>query len=284
MSAGDHRDQNRRSWNAAVVAHESHRTGLSSFLRGGGIPLFPEDRRLLGDLAGKKALHLLCNAGGDTLSLANLGAHVTGVDISDEAITAARNLSETTGIPAKFERADVYEWLDGAIREGRTFEVVYVSYGVVCWLSDLDAWARGIAAVLKPGGRFALVDFHPVADMLDRGCNRVRGYPSGGDEIVFEEGIGDYVGASGSALTPGGFDVGARDFHNPEPARLFRWGLGEVVTALAGAGLRITALEEYPYSNGERQFDGMRELAGRRMFLPEYVPAVPLMYGIGAEK
>lgn len=224
MSAGDHRDQNRRSWNAAVVAHESHRKGLSNFLRGGGSTLFPEDRRLLGDLAGKRVLHLLCNAGGDSLSLANLGARVTGVDISDEAITTARNLSRESGVPARFERADVYEWLDGAIREGLAFDVAYASYGVVCWLSDLDAWARGIAGILEPGGRFALVDFHPVADMFDHGWNFVQDYPSCGEQAIFEEGVGDYVGASGDGLTPGGFSDGARDFQNPEPARLFRWG------------------------------------------------------------
>jgi hypothetical protein len=57
-----------------------------------------------------------------------------------------------------------------------------------------------------------------------------------------------------------------------------------VVTALAGAGLRITTLEEYPYSNGERHFAGMRETGGRRMLPPEGVPALPLMYGIRAEK
>lgn len=280
----DHREQNRRSWNAAVGAHESHRKGLARFLRGGGITLFPEERRLLGGMEGKRVLHLLCNAGGDSLSLANLGAGVTGVDISDEAITAARNLSRETDIPAEFERAEVYEWLDGAARERRTFDIVYASYGVVCWLPDLDALARDIAAVLDPGGRFVLVDFHPVADMFDHGWNRVRGYPSGGEQTVFEEGVGDYVGESGGGLAPGGFGEGVRNFRNPEPARLFRWGLGEVVTAIAGAGLRILTVEEYPYSNGERQFDGMRELEGRRMVPPDSVSELPLMYGIRAER
>lgn len=280
----DFREQNRRSWNAAVGAHESHRGGLSDFLKEGGVTLFPEERRLLGDLEGKEVLHLLCNAGGDSLSLVNLGAKVTGVDISDEAITAARNLSGETNLPAEFERADVCEWLDGATRAGRTFDVVYASYGVVCWLSDLDAWTRGIAAVLEPGGHFALVDFHPVADMFDSGWNRIRDYPSGGEQAIFEEGVGDYVGDSEGGLTPGGFGDGMRDFQNPEPARLFRWGLGEVVTALARAELRVSALEEYSYSNGERQFEGMRELEGRRMVPPERVPEMPLMYGVRAGK
>ena len=278
------REQNRLSWNAAVGAHDSHRGDLARFLREGGSTLFPEEIALLGDLGGKTLVHLQCNSGGDSLSLALLGAVVTGVDISDEAILYARRLSSETGITAEFVRADVYDWLRLTAREGRRFDVVISSYGIVCWLPDLEAWAGGIAAILRAGGRFVLVDFHPAAEMFDERWNRAHAYPSGGEPRVLREGVGDYVAESGGGLTPAGFVEGARDFENPHRSHLFGWGLGEVVTALAGAGLRIVALEEYPYSNGERPFDGMRELPGRRVVPPEAVPAVPLMYGISAEK
>ncbi len=278
------REQNRLSWNAAVGAHESHRGDLAKFLREGGSTLFPEERALLGDLEGKTLAHLQCNSGGDSLSLTLLGAAVTGVDISDEAISSARNLSSETGISAEFERTDVYDWLEEATHEERSFDVVFSSYGVVCWLPDLEAWARGIAAILEPGGRFVLVDFHPAAEMFDEQWNRAHAYPSGGDPRLLQEGVGDYVGESGGGLTPAGFVEGARDFENPHRCHLFQWSLGEVITALAGAGLRIVALEEYPYSNGERLFARMQELPGRRMVPPEDVPAVPLMYGISAQK
>jgi hypothetical protein len=129
-----------------------------------------------------------------------------------------------------------------------------------------------------------LVDFHPAADIFDRDWSQVNDYPSGGEPLLLEEGVGDYVAASGGGLTPAGFAEGVRDFQNPEGCYLFRWGLGEVVTALAEAGLRITALEEYPYANGERKFAGMRELPGKRMVPPERIPKIPLMYGIRAEK
>lgn len=280
----DLREQNRRSWNAVVGAHDSHRGDLAAFLREGGVTLFPEERALLGELVGKTLAHLQCNSGGDSLSLVRLGAAVTGVDISDEAVATADELSVKTGIPALFERADVYDWLEAATRSGRRFDVVFSSYGVVCWLPDLEAWAEGIAAVMNPGGRFVLVDFHPAAEMFDEHWNHARAYPSGGEPMLLDEGVGDYVAESEGGLTPAGFADGARGFENPEPCHLFRWGLGEVVTALAGTGLRILALKEYPYSNGERHFAGMRELPGRRMVLPEGVPAVPLMYGISAEK
>ena len=278
------REQNRRSWNVAVGAHESHRKDLAGFLRAGGTTLFYEERELLGDLLGETVAHLQCNSGGDSLSLAALGTTVVGVDSSDEALSSARALSEKTGIPARFERADVYDWLEGSVRQGRRFDVVYSSYGVVCWLPNLEAWAAGIAAILEPGGRFVLVDFHPAAEMFDAGWNRTRSYPTGGESLHLDEGVGDYVGESGGGLTPGGFSQGMRGFENPEPCHLFRWGLGEIVTALAGAGLRISALKEYPYANGERHFSDMRELPGRRMAPPEGVPTVPLMYGLRAEK
>lgn len=277
---GELREQNRRSWNAVIGAHDSHREGLAEFLRGGGSTLFPEEKRLLGDPRGRNLLHLQCNAGGDTLSLAWRGAIVTGVDFSDAAIHSARSLSRRTGIPATFIRADLYDWLEEAARDGLTFDVVFASYGVVCWLPDLASWASGIAAVVQPGGRFVLVDFHPASEVFDRGWNLARDYPSNGEPVPLEEGVGDYVGDSGGGLTPAGFTEGDRAFQNPEGCFLFRWGLGEVVTALAGAGLRIERLEEYPYANGERYFAGMRELDGRRMVPPENVPIVPLMYGL----
>lgn len=278
------RAQNRRSWNAVVGAHDSHRGDLAGFLKAGGSTLFPEEERLLGDLSGKAVAHLQCNSGGDSLSLARLGAEVTGVDLSDGAIRSARRLSDASGIPARFVRADVYDWLAETARRRERFDAVFASYGVVCWLPDLAPWAAGIGAVLASGGRFVLVDFHPAAEVFDENWNLARDYPSGGESLVLEEGIGDYVAGSGGALSPAGFREGVGGFRNPEPAHLFRWGFGEIVTALAGVGLEITALEEYPYSNGERHFSRMREGPGRRMFPPEDVPAVPLMYGLRADK
>jgi SAM-dependent methyltransferase len=284
MDRRDLREQNRVSWNAVVGAHDSHRGDLSRFFSEGGSTLFREELDLLGELEGRSLVHLQCNSGGDSISLARLGARVTGVDLSDEAVSSAQNLAEKTGTRVTFERADVCDWLEQASREGRLFDIAFASYGVTCWLPDLRRWARGIAALLNPGGRFVLVDFHPAADIFDRDWNHVSDYPSGGDPLLLEEGVGDYVAASDGGLTPAGFIEGVRDFQNPEGCYLFRWGLGEVVTALAEAGLRITALEEYPYVNGERKFAGMRELPDRRMVPPEHIPTIPLMYGIQAEK
>lgn len=195
------REQNRRSWNAVVQVHNSHRGDQVRFFREGGLTLFPEEHELLGDVAGRSLVHLMCNSGQDTLSLARLGARVTGVDISDAAIEFACRLSTESGIPASFCRADVYDWLSKAQRTGRQFDVVFSSYGVICWLSDLDAWAAGVAAVLRPGGRLVAVDFHPVATMFDENWDHAYPY-SGGGQILPLPGVGDYVGHSEGGLSP----------------------------------------------------------------------------------
>jgi SAM-dependent methyltransferase len=275
---------NRRSWNAATPAHNSHKGDQAAFLRAGGSTLFPEEMELLGDVGGRTLVHLQCNAGQDTLSLARLGARVTGVDISDEAIAFARRLSAESRVAAEFARADVYDWLRDTPESGRRFDVAFSSYGVLAWLSDVRTWARGIAAVLAPGGRFVLMEFHPVLGMFDPDLSLRHPYSSGGAPIPFAEGIGDYVADSDDGLLPAAGERGVEDFRNPHPTYEFTWGLGDVVQALIDAGLRIDVLREWPYSNGWKPFDGMRREPGRRWRLPDGVPEMPLMFGVVARK
>ena len=160
-----HHEMNRLAWNAGTKAHNSHKGNQADFFRKGGNTLFSEEAGLLGDIKGQTLLHLQCNSGQDSLSIANhLGARVTGVDISDEAISFARNLSRDSGNEAQFIRSDVYDFF--ASNQER-YRNVFSSYGVLCWLSDLTAWGRGIATCLEAGGRFVLVDFHPALLMLN---------------------------------------------------------------------------------------------------------------------
>src|SRR5262245_18016350 len=111
MIRRDLHEANRRSWNAATEVHNRHKHDQARFLRDGGSTLFPEELDLLGDVAGRSLVHLQCNSGQCSLSLARRGAVVTGVDISDAAIDFARGLSGAAGIPATFVRADVYDCL-----------------------------------------------------------------------------------------------------------------------------------------------------------------------------
>ena len=118
----------------------------------------------LGDLSGRTLVHPQCHFGLDTLSLARAGARATGLDFSDPAVAAARELAARTGIQAEFVQANVYDAVDAL--GGRRFDVVYTGLGAINWLPDIKAWASTMAALLAPGGTFYLAEFHPFSDVF----------------------------------------------------------------------------------------------------------------------
>ncbi len=280
----DLHEENRLSWNAATVAHNSHKGDQAAFFRNGGSKLYPEEQALLGDLRGLSVVHLQCNAGQDTLSLAQLGAKVTGVDISDTAIDFARQLAADASIPVTFQRMDIYDWLTETAQGSQRFDIVFCSYGAICWLSDLKTWGKGIASILKPGGRFVTVEFHPVMALFDEHMQRKFSYFAPGQPLTWEEGVNDYVASSSLSLVDTTYDEGIKDFKNPHRVHEFLWGTSEIITALLEEGLALQSFQEYPYSNGFKAFEEMRFTAGRRWYLPEGQPTIPLMYSIVAQK
>ncbi len=152
-------DETRRSWNFATRNHNAHKGDQAAFFRAGGDVLFSEELELLGPLQGRDVAHLQCNAGQDTLSLVHHGARATGVDFSDEAIAFARQLSADSGVPATFIESEIISWLETTPER---FDLAFTSYGTTPWLSDLEAWARGVERILRPGGALVYVEFHPL--------------------------------------------------------------------------------------------------------------------------
>ncbi len=294
-------EQNRRSWNLVTPAHDSHKRDQAAFLRAGGSTLFPDELELLGisnintpgervladmspgtgPLAGLDLVHLQCNVGQDTLSLARLGARVTGVDISDEAIARAQQLAADVPIPADFIRADVYDWL--ATTDAR-FDLAFATYGALPWLSDLDTWAAGVARVLRPGGRLVALEFHPIAFVFDEQLRPAYPYFGSGRATVNADGVGDYVARSGELLAPSGWQPGIADFRNSQPCHEFQWTIADWLGALLRAGLVLEKIRDYPYANGCQIFDAMRELPGKRFAMPAGAPDLPLMCGLVARK
>ncbi len=280
------------SLNAACVPHVnliSHDElqwfeDQAAFLRGGGSTLFPEELQLVDEVEGKSLAHLMCNSGQDSLCLARLGARVTGVDISDEAVATARRLSAETSIPAGFERADIYTWLSESQKQGRTFDIVFMSYGALVWLSDIDRWASGVGQILVPNGMLAVMDFHPVAMMLDENWCTKFPYFGDGSPVVGAEGVQDYVADTEALLAPGGYHEGVTDYVNPHAEYSFSWSMGQIVTAVIRAGLQITQFVEYPFSNACALGNGMTVDKGRRLYAPESVGDLPLMFGLAAKK
>jgi SAM-dependent methyltransferase len=228
--------QNRRAWNEIAEVRSAGFEGArpGEFFRDGGITLDGRAVKAMGDVAGKRLLHVMCATGEETLSWSVLGADAVGVDISDRQIAIAREKAAAAGLPVRFEAADVGD-LPDEFAAG-AFDSVYTGGGVLVWIPDLERWAQVIAAALKPGGRFVLWDGHPVAGIL-----------WGHDGIIEIE--DDYFRRS-----RGEESVGWWHFSGGEAAREtkyeFLWPLGDIITALVRAGLTIEEVAEYP--SGER--------------------------------
>ena len=162
------------------------------------------------------------------------------MDISDVAIDTAVRLSRATGLAAAFHRADVYTWLEQSARSAPPFDVAFSSYGALMWLSNVEAWAQGVARVLASDGRLVVIDYHPFALLFDPKGVRDANYFAGGRPRSSSNGLMDYVGEAGPADAPWGFLEGVRGFVNPHRSHEFFWGVGEVLppSSPPGSGSR----------------------------------------------
>jgi SAM-dependent methyltransferase len=226
---------NKANWDDRAAAHAASATydverfvADPSFLS--GVVRF--DQPLLGAIAGQKGVHLQCHIGTDTISLARLGALMTGLDFSPASLAEARRLARRTGTPVDFVESDVYNAL--AVLEPGSFDLVYTGIGALCWLPDITRWASVVASLLRPGGRLFLRDGHPMLLALDETQTDclVIGYPyfEREEPLVFEDG-GTYV------------DTDATFANNV--THEWNHGLAQVITALLGAGMVITGLAEH---------------------------------------
>ena len=229
------------------------------------------DATLLGDLVGKRAVHLQCHIGVDALSLARLGADVTGLDFSPTAIEAARELCAKARVRARFVVSDVYE--APVALDGERFDLVYTGVGALCWLPDIIGWARVVAALLSSGGRLFVRELHPVLYTLDDERDDellVVRYP------YFNTAEPQFVNS------PNSYDN--RSVQLAAPHRyVWNHGLGEVVTALIEAGMRITTLVEHDESEW-LALPSMVPTSGGRYGLAPGRERIPLMYTLIAEK
>lgn len=229
--------------------------------RAGRSSLKPTERAELGPVAGKRLLHLQCHLGLDTLSWARLGAEVTGVDFSERALAEARALATACALPARFVREDVLE-----LDLGERFDVVFASYGVLCWIRDRRRWAQVAARHLAPGGVFYLIEFHPLLASCDDDGALLRHPYFAEDEPLCLRQRGSY---------------GAPDADFEHESYQWPFSIGEVVTALAEAGLRIEFVHEFPFSShGCQPF--LEERAPDRWVMRGAAVPVPLMFSVRA--
>ncbi|GAC1665762.1 MAG: class I SAM-dependent methyltransferase [Candidatus Limnocylindrales bacterium] len=258
---------NRAAWNEAAERYEGWFEEAVALISGGGSNLFPVEHDLLGDLrAGLgtgRAIHLQCAAGRDTLSLWNLGAReVIGVDISPRMLELAARLTAATGAPAHWIEADVLDTprdLDG------TADLLYTGRGAIIWLHDLDGWAAVLRRLLSPTGRLVIFDGHPAEWLFDadeEGSLLATDYDYFGGAEASRGWSPEYIDRLSIA----------EDDQSWKYARA--WTLGEIVTALVRADLRIERLVEYPVD----------WWAGHRDLRPQDRGRIPLSFGITARR
>lgn len=270
MTNDKHTQANLNHWNERVAIHaRSKFYDVDGFKSGNSSLLSVETEELGGEVDGKSLLHLMCHFGLDTLSFARLGAQVTGIDFSEEAIALARQIAAETNLDATFVQSNLYDLRDNL--QGQ-FDIIYTSYGVLIWLNDLKAWGEIIDHFLKPGGTFYIVESHPFTmpfdDEIDTPDWRIR-YPY---------------------------------FHNPEPlefnndttytdgdAKLtqtiqYEWthSLSDILNALTAQGLYIEYLHEFDYA--AYQMFPFLEPRGKFFHIPDDMPKLPLMFSLKVTK
>jgi len=228
---------NRAAWEEAAERYEGWLAEAIELIRSGGTNLFGVEVELIGDLHGRchRAIHLQCAGGRDTLSLWNLGAdEVVGVDFSPRMLVLARRLSEATGAPALWIESDVLDTpheLDG------TADLVYTGRGSLLWLQDLDAWAAVVVRLLSPMGRFVLFEGHPAEWLFDVDAD--------GRWVATDY---DYFGGAEASKGWAPEYIDRLSVAESDQSWKFAraWTLGEVITALVQAGLRLDRVAEHP--------------------------------------
>jgi SAM-dependent methyltransferase len=264
------RELNRAMWERKTPLHLLSPDYDVPGFKAGRIALRPHEIADLGDVSGKQLVHLQCHLGLDTLSWARLGAHVTGLDFSPAAVKAATTLAQEIGVAARFVTADVYD--APASLSHATFDIVYTGVGALCWLPDLQRWAEVVHHLLRPGGQLYLFEFHPLKWMIEGGAP---------NDILIRDG---YFTPPEGFREAGG--VTYADASIPAAATpTVQWNhpLGEVVTALVQAGLRIVSLQELD-RDVLRQWDMMERTADDMFRMPPDMPSLPLMYVLRARR
>ena len=271
----DYAELNRANWDERAPAHAVSRDyGVERFARAPGhlSEVVRFDLPLLGDVAGLHGVHLQCHIGTDTVSLARLGADMTGLDFSPASLAEARRIASLAGADVRFVEAGVY---DAAAALGpEPFDLVYTGIGALCWLPGIARWAQVVAGLLRPGGRLFIREGHPMlwalADARPDGLLAVE-YPyfEREEPMVFDEG-GTYV-ATDVVFT-----------HN----RTHEWnhGLGEIVTALMSAGMDLTGLVEHDSVPWDALPGQMERVGGGEWRLADRPWRLPHTYTLQAVK
>lgn len=257
-------DINRKSWNAKVEPHlKSDFYFVDEFLKG-RTSLNSIELELLGDIEGKTILHLQCHFGQDSISLSRMGAKVIGIDLSDKAIEAAKDLAKECGTDTEFICSDVYE-LPNILSQ--KFDIVFTSYGTIGWLPDLEKWASVINHFLKPDGKFIMAEFHPVVWMFDDDFKDVA-YNYFNEKPITETYEGTYADFSAELV---------------QEYVMWNHSLSEVMQNLIDKELVIEQFHEFDWSPYPC-FKHIEEFEKGKWRIKRFGNKMPMVYSIAAQK
>lgn len=255
---------NKKSWNNKVDVHLASDFYFVEEFIAGRTSLNAPELELLGDINGKKILHLQCHFGQDSISLARMGAQVTAVDLSDKAIAEARKLADKCGVKVNFIESDVYD-LPNLLHE--EFDIVFTSYGVIGWLPDMKKWAKVIASFMKNEARFVMVEFHPVVWMFDDDFTYIK-YPYSSKEPIVETYEGTYANQSAELS---------------QEYVMWNHSIAEVMQGLIDNGLLVSGFQELDWSP-YACFKKTVEFEKGKYKIPGLQDKIPLIYSVLAIK
>lgn len=255
---------NKKLWDDKTEVHyQSEFYDVNSFVEGRN-SLNSIEIELFGNIEGKKILHLQCHFGQDTISLARLGAITTGVDLSGKSIEKANELNKLCGTNVQFIQSDInsaHKVLD------EKFDMVFTSYGTVGWHPDVNIWAQTVERFLKPGGKFIIVDFHPVLWIFDDSFKKIVHNYSDPNPII-EEYSGTYTN---------------RDANITCKSYCWNHGMASIVDSLIKQGLSVTDFREYFYSP-YNCFQNTVEIEEGKFQIEGLENKIPMLYSVVAEK
>jgi SAM-dependent methyltransferase len=272
--SSDYVEANMAFWNSRVAAHAASLDyGLAQFRDDpthlSDVVRFDQQR--LGEISGVRGVHLQCHIGTDTVSLARLGATMTGLDLSAPALEVARRLARDAGADMEFVQAHTFDALD--VLQSGTFDLVYTGIGALNWLPDIRRWAAVVAGLLRPGGRFFMREGHPMlwslADARPDGLLSVE-YPYFETEGVAFGGTGTYVETSEEL----GFGWTVE----------FNHGLSEIMNALINEGMMISGFDEHDSVPWVALADQMESIGGGEFRLTNQPERLPHTYTLQALK
>ena len=262
---------NRRNWDERAAIHARDTTGFYGLdrVRSDDDRLHSIEAAELGDISRKKVLHLQCHIGTDTLRLVRLGASAIGLDFSAEAIRTARRLADEAGVKADFVVGRVD---DAPELTPGPFDLVYVTWGAICWLPDLTVWARVIAKVLAPGGELYCADAHPSFVLMEEREGRLE--PTYDFQTPVDRPL---------EFTSERTYTGDPTVMTHQSTREWIHSMSAILGALIEAGLTIRMFHEHEVLPS-RALPMMVPSSDRRWRLPDAHPRLPLSFSLRARK